>query len=404
MPDEMAVRCEGLSKLYKVYPDSWSRIIEWATRGRLRRHREKWALRDISFEVPRGSALGIVGANGAGKSTLLKVLTGVTPPTHGCFEMNGRVGSLLELGAGFHPAFSGKDNIFMNAAIMGLPKRDVRRRFDEIAEFAELGEYLFRPVRTYSSGMVMRLGFAVAMMARPDILVLDEVMAVGDQHFQKKCMDRIREIRQHGTTLLFVSHSVYHVRQICDQATWINDGVMVDYGTPRHITDEYVNFQMAVGAGQDKVRSEKVGEERMLGSMPHLGDVKVCRAGEDDPCDEFRTGDVMDIHVNCRNPSGEGRFHVGIMVVRNDDIGVFMTRSKDAGVSFEGESPTMVVRVPVKLVSGEFYVSGYLLDETCELVIDQRLAWSRFKVVHEGPEKGVFLADARWMDLSEVHK
>ncbi len=394
------VTVRGLSKRYKIYPDSWSRVLEWASAGKLRKHDEKWALRGVSFDVPKGSSMGVVGANGAGKSTLLKILTGTTLPTSGSYQIEGRLGSLLELGAGFHPEFSGKDNIFMNAAIMGIPKAEVRERFQELAEFAEVGDYLMRPVRTYSSGMSMRLAFAVAMMARPDVLILDEVLAVGDQHFQKKCMDKMREIRMSGTTVLFVSHSVYHVRQICDSAIWIHDGAVVTSGNPINVTDEYVNFQYALSGGQQAQAQKQDGQLDSAASkafMPHLGDMKVTAAGSDEWRSEFVSGEVVDIHVEVRNPGGHGKAHVGIIVNRNDDVQVFSSRSLEGGCCFEGAGGTLRVRVPLRLTSGEFYISGYLLDESCDQVLDQRLSWCRFKVSHGGMEKGVYLAETTWI-------
>ena len=397
----ISVSAENLGKRYRIYPDSWSRVLEAVTFGRVRRHEEKWALRGVSFEVPRGAALGIVGANGAGKSTLLKVVTGVTPPTTGTFRIVGRVGSLLELGMGFHPDFSGKDNVFMNAAIMGIPRAEVRERFEELADFAELGDYLYRPVRTYSSGMAMRLGFAVAMMIKPDVLVLDEVLAVGDQHFQKKCMDRISEIRQAGTTILFVSHSSYHVRQICDRAIWIHDGVKVMEGDPGTVVDEYTNFQYALGSGQEALVAQKT-DQPSLTALPHLGTIKICRAGEDEAREVFQTGDEIDIHVEYRNPTGDGTYHVGVICSRNDGLQVWGTRSKEHGLAFEGERASLVVRVPLKLTAGEFYISGYLLDESCDHVMDQRLAWARFKVRHDGIERGLVLPEARWLTPAEA--
>lgn len=394
------VTVRGLSKRYKIYPDSWSRMIEWASNGKVQKHSEKWALRGVSFDVPKGSSMGVVGANGAGKSTLLKILSGTTMPTSGSYHIEGRLGSLLELGAGFHPEFSGKDNIFMNAAIMGIPKAEVRERFQELAEFAEVGEYLMRPVRTYSSGMSMRLAFAVAMMAHPDVLILDEVLAVGDQHFQKKCMDKMREIRMSGTTVLFVSHSVYHVRQICDNAIWIHDGAVVTAGNPINVTDEYVNFQYALSGGQQAQANKdagpvSAGDARI--ALPHLGDMKVTAAGLEEWRSEFASGEMVDIHLQVRNPSGQGKLHVGIIVNRNDDVQVFSARSSEGGCAFEGTGGTMRVRVSLRLTSGEFYISGYLLDESCDHILDQRLSWCRFKVVHGGMEKGVFLADTTWI-------
>jgi lipopolysaccharide transport system ATP-binding protein len=393
---DAAVHVEGLGKLYKVYPDSRARVVEWITGGRLLRHSEKWALRDVSFTLERGRSLGVVGSNGAGKSTLLKILTGTTRPTTGTYRVTGCLGSLLELGAGFHPDFSGRDNIFMNAAVLGVPRREVRERFDELADFAELGEYLERPVRTYSSGMTMRLAFATALLAKPDVLILDEVLAVGDAYFQKKCMDRIRAIRKGGAAVLFVSHSIYHVRQICDEALWLHDGSVVERGDPTSVTDHYVNWTLAMAAGRS-VELERGRESLADPALPHLGPILICRPESREPATSFATGEEMEIQVHVVNPGGRGALHVGLLVHRNDDLLVFATRSREHGRLATGEEDVLVVRVPVQMMAGEYSVSAYLLDESCDHILDQRVSWTRFQVSYEGIEKGVVLIPVRWL-------
>ncbi|HYC77005.1 MAG TPA: polysaccharide ABC transporter ATP-binding protein [Planctomycetota bacterium] len=395
MSRDVTVSVRDLGKLYKVYPDSRSRLVEAFTGGRVKRHSEKWALRGCSFELERGAALGVVGANGAGKSTLLKMLTGTMRPTEGSYAIKGTLGSLLELGAGFHPEFSGRDNIYMNAAILGVSRAEVKRRYDELAEFADLGEYLERPVRTYSSGMQMRLGFAVAMMARPEVMILDEVLAVGDQHFQKKCMDRIREIRQSGATILFVSHSVYHVRQICDRALWIHQGRVVMDGHPIEVTDEYSNFQHALSGGQAALQSQKTGTVNAAG-LPHLGEIVVARTAGGPATDTVGTEEETEIRLGWKNPTGQGRFHIGCIVYRNDDVMCFAVRTAESLPPLEGAGGEVALTFRNQLLSGEYYVSGFLLDESCEHVVDQRLAWTRFKCVYPAMEKGVFLPERSW--------
>lgn len=390
------VRVRELSKLYKVYPDSWSRVLEWLSLGRLQRHQEKWALKDITFEVPKGSALGVVGANGAGKSTLLKILTGITPPSEGGYEIEGRIGSLLELGAGFHPEFTGRDNVFMNAAIMGIPKAEVKTRFEELAEFAELGEYLQRPVRTYSSGMIMRLGFAVAMMAMPEVMILDEILAVGDQRFQKKCMDKIHEIRMRGTTILFVSHSIYHVRQICDHAIWLQNGHLVKGGDPITITDEYQNAQLALAAGRDPFAEYAARSDGHLPSaLPHLEDAVLRPVGSSNGKDTYTCGDQAELEVTWANP-GDEAVHLGLIVLRNDDLMVFGVRSVEAGLVLDQRRGRLRVRLPLDLLAGEYYLAGYLLDRTADHVLDQRLSWVTFRVEHSGMETGIYLPSVEW--------
>ena len=393
--DRIAVRAEGLGKRYKIYSDSSGRLVEFFSFGQAKRHTEKWAVQDVSFELPRGSALGVVGANGAGKSSLLKLVTGVAVPTTGRVEINGRLSSLLELGAGFHPEFSGRDNVFMNAALMGVSKAEVRDRFDDIAAFADLGDAMDQPVRIYSSGMSMRLGFAVAMVADPDILVLDEVLAVGDHAFQQKCIERLNEIRQSGTTILFVSHAISQVRRICDRCLWIHGGRVVMAGDPTSVTDEYSNYFHARAVGR-AARLAATGHA-VSATAAHLTNVKLCPAGKTEEVDSFRSGDHVDFHLGFRNPTGEGKFHLGLIVNRSDEVQVFTSRSLDAGMSYEGEGGYAVVRVPLRVSGGEFYVSGFLLDESCDHILDQRQAWARFRVDHDGDDLGVFLAETEWI-------
>src|SRR5581483_1129881 len=202
----IAVRSVELTKQYEIYPRPLDRVLEWITRRP--RHTVFPALQDVTFEVERGETVGIVGQNGAGKSTLLRLLCGVTRPTSGVIESNGTIASILELGTGFHPEFSGRDNAALNAAILGLSPSEVKQKLPAILEFSELGTFLDRPVKTYSSGMYMRLAFSVAVNFDPDILVIDEALAVGDGHFQKKCVDKIREFQREGRTILFCSHAM----------------------------------------------------------------------------------------------------------------------------------------------------------------------------------------------------
>src|SRR5437762_1906392 len=209
----VAVHASERTKVYELYPKPLDRIIEAITRRP--RHTVFPALQDVTFDVERGETVGIIGQNGAGKSTLLKLLCNVTRPTSGSLESRGTIASILELGTGFHPEFSGRDNAALNAAILGLSPAEVKRALPEILEFSELGVFLDRPVKTYSSGMYMRLAFSVAVNVDPDILVIDEALAVGDGYFQKKCIDKIREFQEQRKTILFCSHALYYITQIC---------------------------------------------------------------------------------------------------------------------------------------------------------------------------------------------
>lgn len=229
----------NLGKAYKQYPTRWARLTEWLLPGHQPRHSLKWVLQDVSFTVQPGEAVGIIGINGAGKSTLLKMITGTTQPTTGSVRISGRVAALLELGMGFHPDFTGRQNAFMAGQLLGFGVDEIARLMPEIEAFAEIGDYIDQPVRVYSSGMQMRLAFSVATVHRPDVLIVDEALSVGDAYFQHKSFDRIREFRKQGTTLLIVSHDKEAIQSICDYAILLNMGRLSMQGEPEAVMDYY---------------------------------------------------------------------------------------------------------------------------------------------------------------------
>jgi ABC-type polysaccharide/polyol phosphate transport system ATPase subunit len=234
-----AIRLRGVSRRYKLYLEHNRTLKETLLRRRRTRTRELWALRDVDLNVEPGTSLGVVGANGAGKSTLLKLLAGIMPPNGGTVEVGGKIASLLELGAGFHQDFSGRENAVLNASIHGMTRREVERRMDSIIEFSELGSFIDAPVRTYSTGMLARLGFAVSSALQPDVLLLDEILAVGDAAFQQKCMARIVEFQRGGGTIVFVSHASSAVEAICTRAIWLSGGHLLAEGTSHDVIAEY---------------------------------------------------------------------------------------------------------------------------------------------------------------------
>ncbi len=240
-----ALRVEGVSKQYRIYDYPSDRLKEMVTRGRWKRHREFWALRDISFEIEAGTTTGIIGPNGSGKSTLLQIITGTLEPTHGNVWHEGRIAALLELGAGFNPEFTGIENIFMNAALIGFSRRETEALIPEIERFAEIGDFIRQPVKTYSSGMYVRLAFSIAISASPRILIIDEALAVGDAVFQHRCTRRIREMQESGVTIFFVSHDPGAVRALCSRAILLNAGRMESDGKPADVLNHYNKLIMA---------------------------------------------------------------------------------------------------------------------------------------------------------------
>ncbi|WP_431688713.1 ABC transporter ATP-binding protein [Hahella sp. NBU794] len=262
--DNTAIRIRNLSKCYQIYDSPRDRLKQFvipklkrfSNQPPARYYRDFWALRDVSFEIKRGETVGIVGRNGSGKSTLLQVICGTLSPTEGTVEINGRIAALLELGAGFNPEFTGRENVYLNAAVLGLSQREVDERFDDIAAFADIGQFIDQPVKTYSSGMVVRLAFAVAINVDPEILVIDEALSVGDELFQRKCFSRIEAIRDSGATILFVSHSGSTVVELCDRAILMDSGERLAVGKPKQIIGSYQKLLYAPVDKRESIRSQ----------------------------------------------------------------------------------------------------------------------------------------------------
>ena len=239
-----ALQVRGVSKQYRTYARPGDRLKESLTRGRLRRHKEFWALHDVSFELNKGDIVGIIGPNGCGKSTMLQIIAGTLEPTQGEVWHEGRISALLELGAGFDPEFTGVENVYMNASLLGFSRRETDALFPQIERFAEIGDFITQPVKTYSSGMYVRLAFAIAASVEPDILIIDEALAVGDAVFQHRCLRRIKELHERGTTVLFVSHDVAAIRALCSRAILMSHGRIISDGDPADVLNRYQEIVM----------------------------------------------------------------------------------------------------------------------------------------------------------------
>ncbi len=241
MDQNIAIQVKNLKKNFKIYLDKGKtakdRILSW----KRNKYENKNVLDGISFEIQKGQAVALIGRNGSGKSTTLKLLTRIMYPDEGSIVVNGKVSALIELGAGFHPDMSGKENIYINASILGLTRKEIDERIDRIIEFSELKEYIDNPIRTYSSGMYMRLAFSVAINVDADILFIDEILAVGDIAFQKKCFEKIKEIKASGTTIIIVTHAMDQIKEICDRAIWIEDGSIKKDGSAQEVTQAYID-------------------------------------------------------------------------------------------------------------------------------------------------------------------
>ena len=399
-----AIEVEHLSKAYRMYPSPLKRIGEALTWGRYRGHHEFWALKDVSFELARGASFGLCGANGAGKSTLLKVLSGTTAPSAGRYRIGGKVASLLELGAGFHMDFTGRANIFMNGIMMGFSRREIEAKLDEIIEFAELGDYIDEPVRTYSSGMGLRLGFSVAVSVDPDVLIIDEVFAVGDMYFQKKCIDRIYEFKQRNKTILFCSHSLYDIRQLCDQAIWLDHGDCRALGDSVEVTNEYTAFQRGhIGEAAEDVLGQYPSAD--LGDqdprrLPRIVDARIYRMGSDEEAYEVRTGDDIELRIWWHNPDPERTpIHLGMGFLRQDTTTCAGTGTHFDGVRLSGTDGCHVLRLPrLALLSGQFLVPVLLLDEEGVHKYQEYLLPENLVVRTNTREVGLVRVEHQWVE------
>lgn len=270
MAAKRVIRVENVSKRFTLHhdrPRSFQEVFLKLLRSERAPSREKfWVLRNVSFDVEPGEMLGIVGKNGAGKSTLLKLLTRIIEPTSGWIEVNGRVGALLELGAGFHHELTGRENVYLNGSILGFSRIDMNRIFDDIVSFSGLESFIDVPVKHYSSGMFMRLGFSVAIHLQPDVLLVDEILAVGDQAFQYRCLDRINEMKRQGVTIILVTHTIEHVREMCSRALWLDEGMIQADGPVEHVLDEYMT--QVADSDQQALRRAEALRRRQLARTP----------------------------------------------------------------------------------------------------------------------------------------
>ena len=378
------LRVSGLGKAYKQYPNRWSRLFEWLIPFSRQRHQLHWVLQDVDFEIQPGEAVGIVGVNGAGKSTLLKMITGTTQPTCGHIQLQGRVAALLELGMGFHPDFTGRQNAFMAGQLLGMQVEEIEALMPEIEGFAEIGEAIDQPVRTYSSGMQMRLAFSVATARRPDILIVDEALSVGDAYFQHKSFERIRSFRKAGTTLLIVSHDRSAIQSICDTAILLEHGRMAMRGKPEEVMD-YYNAMLAQREGQ-VVRQEMLanGQVRTISGTGEAGIIDVqLLDSQGQPVEVAEIGQPMVLQVRVEIRQDIERLVLGFLI--KDRLGQPMyginTHRQDKAVTDlkAGEQITFRFSFDMRLGKGNYSVALSL--SRLDSHLDRNFEWRDYGLV-----------------------
>ncbi|GAB4216074.1 MAG: ABC transporter ATP-binding protein [Rhodoferax sp.] len=380
------LKLRGLGKMYRAYPRPTDRLKRLL--GLPYRSQAHWALQDVSFELQRGQCMGIVGDNGAGKSTLLKLLAGTLTPTRGQLEKSGRLTAILELGAGFHPEFTGRQNLYYAAPMMGISDAQLRGLEASIIEFAELTEAMDRPLKTYSSGMVVRLAFALVTAIPPDVLIIDEALAVGDQHFQKKCVDRIQRFVANGCTVLFCSHSLYHIRQLCDHCVWIHQGRVQALGDTDSVLARYENHvalqaepQLSSTTSEPTRQAEPVlSSAASANPAVQLLSAELLPSDRSECRDDVWFGPDLCLRLRCKvGAADEQPPSFGVMIEKEPDVGIASMATHADGATPEraqtqgGQDCWQIVLTfpELPLHSGRYRLSVYLFDASGLVVLDE---------------------------------
>ncbi len=386
-----AIEVENLGKSYRLRGIAKASLREMLIRGWKQQQSEIfWALRDVSFTVPRGASVGVVGPNGSGKSSLLGLIAGTITPTTGTVRTHGVISSLLELGAGFHPDLSGRENVFLNAAVLGIPREDVARRMDHIIEFSGLRDFIDMPVRNYSSGMYVRLGFAVAVEMNPEILLVDEVLAVGDLAFQMKCLERIRNFQKQGKTILLVTHDLVTVEQFCDDVKLIHQGSLVAQGNPNDVILTYLKTYMArighLNVEEHGTREVEIKDVRLLD-----------RSGK--PATTFTTGQSMTVEIHYVAKKRIEQAVFGFSLKTGNGFFIFGTNTQIMNVPvppLEGEGTVRLKLDPLSLMEGKYFLSLSVHSWDHATQYHRLEDWYPFSVKNESTAEGVFHLPCTW--------
>ncbi|MCD7992614.1 MAG: ABC transporter ATP-binding protein [Clostridia bacterium] len=396
MKAENAIEVHDIKKSFRVYLDKGRTLKELVLFSKRRKYEERQVLQGISFEVKKGEALGLIGHNGCGKSTTLKLLTRIMYPDSGTIEMRGRVSSLIELGAGFHPDMSGRQNIYTNASIFGLTRKEIDARVDNIIEFSELEAFIDNPVRTYSSGMYMRLAFAVAINVDADILLVDEILVVGDANFQAKCFNKLREIKANGTTMVIVSHSLRQIEEICERSIWIHEGKIQKEGNPREVHPAYLEY---MGQKRPEVASEKIKSE---GERPGDGRVRIKTveviSGKEGESNVFRTGEPVTLNISYNVVEKVEEASIGLEVYNGDGVKCYSTDTRTEKMDYiklERDGEIHLILENLELLNGK-YTMDFSIKSKDSLPIDSYAKAFLFEMYSDVKDTGISRLAHKW--------
>ena len=408
---ENAIEVRNLKKIFKVYPDKSNSVKEKLLFFKRNKYEVNQVLDGVSFDIKKGEAVGLIGKNGCGKSTTLKLLIRIMYPTSGTIRVNGRVSSLIELGAGFHPDMSGRENIYTNASIFGLTKKQIDEKLDDIIEFSELGEAVDNPVRTYSSGMYMRLAFSVAINVEADVLLIDEILAVGDVSFQKKCFEKLREIKYSGTTIVIVSHSLQQIEQICDKSIWIEKGHIRQIGNPKEIHLKYLKEMEE--ERQRLIHEAQKNKENDIEDRDSFCGKKVIRSGsgevyftnvtlkdkEEKLQNVYKSHDFMQVQYDFVNKSDIEEAVFSVRIYKDDNTHCYGTTSDiecNDTIKIKGKNKFIVDFDDLCLLDGNYMIDVDVKDKTGDIVYDSIHDTIRFDVINEDGRTGVCAIRTSW--------
>ncbi|MDH5552978.1 MAG: ABC transporter ATP-binding protein [Nitrosomonas sp.] len=409
-PSKKAIEASNLSKCYQLYNQPKDRLKQFLWRGKRQYYRELWALRDINFSVTQGEVVGIVGQNGSGKSTLLQLVCGTLTPTSGEVLVKGRIAALLELGAGFNPEFTGRENVFMSAAIIGLSQTEIAERIDEIIHFSGIGDFIDQPVKTYSSGMYVRLAFSVAINVDPDILVIDEALSVGDGAFSRKSFNQIMKMRDAGKTILFCSHSLFQVESLCARAIWINKGNLIMDGNSADVVAAYQTFldKSVLDTGTDtelaNIATETASQNtKYSSSNAHLEKITVMIDGVSNPANIIISGQSnLTVQVNFASDPALPCPNIAVTLHAMDGRTLTSAATWEDNITLQRESngscQACISFEQLPLLKGEYLLSVHLLCELGLHIYDSADGVATLKVQQSGRLQGYFMMPHKWKD------
>ena len=396
-----AIEVKSLSKNFRLYHERNRYIKAAFLRGRRAKYEEFIALNDVSFDVPHGATLGIIGSNGSGKTTMLKCLTGIYTPERGSIKIDGKVAALLELGAGFHPELTGSENVYLNGAILGMTKRDVELKFDKIVEFAGLEKFINTPVKNFSSGMVVRLGFSIAAHVEPKILLIDEILSVGDQDFQRKSTEKIEEFRREGRTIVVVSHSLGLVQQLCKEVIWLDKGKIKQSGLATDVISAYTGGSYAEHLERDDESRERWGTgDARINSIELLSsDETNVKHFDSDAAVKVRC--QINAHVRLESPI----LRVRITKLNGDVVWATSTQRVSNSIRVLDGPATATLDIPkFGLLEGTYYLSASISNSTSTTEFDHCQNWLRFNVHKTNLfDEGIVSVESSW-SLERQHR